>query len=107
MLRRPTLSGAFLVWMFVGSLAVYSWASERMPWLVLHSLLPLVLLAGIGGQTLWNARARLSSRLAMAVVAVAAVGALSSSIAALLLPLRGRERAARAGADVRRPPRDS
>ena len=35
--------------MFVGSLIVYSWASERMPWLILHPLLPLVLLAGIGG----------------------------------------------------------
>ena len=54
-------SALFLVWMFVGSLAVYSWASERMPWLVLHPLLPLVLLAGIGAQALWESRARLSA----------------------------------------------
>ena len=27
-----------------------------MPWLVLHPLLPLVLLAGIGAQALWQAR---------------------------------------------------
>ena len=68
-LAAAELTGAFLVWMFVGSLAVYSWASERMPWLVLHPLLPLVLLAGIGAQALWTSRARLSARLAIAVVA--------------------------------------
>ena len=55
-LRRPTLFGCFLVWMFACSLAVYSWASERMPWLILHPLLPLCLLAGIGGAALWRNR---------------------------------------------------
>jgi uncharacterized protein (TIGR03663 family) len=53
-LRRPTLFRLFLVWHAVLSLAVYSWASERMPWLTLHVLLPLVLLAGIGAQELWQ-----------------------------------------------------
>ena len=58
--RRPAAhaSGALLLWMFVGSLAVFSWASERMPWLVLHPLLPLILLAGLGGQAVWDARRR-------------------------------------------------
>ena len=55
-LRRPTLFRLFLVWHAVLSLAVYSWASERMPWLTLHVLLPLVLLAGIGAQELWQLR---------------------------------------------------
>jgi len=55
-LRRPTLFRLFLVWDAVLSLAVYSWASERMPWLTLHVLLPLVLLAGIGAQELWQLR---------------------------------------------------
>src|SRR5262249_5384804 len=40
-LRRPTLFRAFLVWDAVACLVVYSWASERMPWLVLHPLAPL------------------------------------------------------------------
>jgi uncharacterized protein (TIGR03663 family) len=79
-LRRRTMTDLFLVWTFVCSLAVYSWASERMPWLVLHPLLPLVLLAGIGAQTLWSARGRVVARLAFAVVGLAAVGALYSSI---------------------------
>jgi uncharacterized protein (TIGR03663 family) len=71
-LKRPTLFGAFLVWTFGLSMVVYSWASERMPWLVLHPLLPLVLLAGIGAQVLWGARARLVAKLGL-VVAIAGV----------------------------------
>jgi uncharacterized protein (TIGR03663 family) len=55
-LRQPTVFRLFLVWDAVLSLAVYSWASERMPWLTLHVLLPLVLLAGIGAQALWELR---------------------------------------------------
>jgi uncharacterized protein (TIGR03663 family) len=70
--RRPTLHGAFLVWYLVGTLAIFSWASERMPWLVLHPLLPLVLLAGIGAQALWAARGRLPAQIALGAAAVAA-----------------------------------
>lgn len=45
-LWRPTRFRMFLVWWFIGSLAIYSWAGEKMPWLVIHILLPLMLLAG-------------------------------------------------------------
>ena len=61
--RRPTLLRAFLIWDFVLSLAVYSWANERFSWLVLHPLLPLLLLAGVGVQAIWDARGRRSGRL--------------------------------------------
>jgi uncharacterized protein (TIGR03663 family) len=74
-LKRPTLFRLFLVWHAGVSLAVYSWASERMPWLTLHLLLPIVLLAGIGFQVLW---ARQS-------LARAAAGALAAAGAAFLL----------------------
>ena len=47
---------AFLVWGFALSLAIYSWAGEKFAWLVLHPLLPLILLAGLGVQALWEAR---------------------------------------------------
>jgi uncharacterized protein (TIGR03663 family) len=57
-LRHPTLLRLFLIWGFVVSLIVYSWAGEKFAWLVLHPLLPLLLLAGIGVQVLWNARRR-------------------------------------------------
>jgi uncharacterized protein (TIGR03663 family) len=67
-LRRPTLLRLFLIWDFALSLAIYSWANERFSWLVLHPLLPLLLLAGFGVQAIWDARARWSGRLGLAVV---------------------------------------
>jgi len=70
-LRRPTFLRLYLVWSATLNLIIYSWASERMPWLVLHLLLPLVLLAGVGLQTLWEGRRMLRA----AAVAFAAAGA--------------------------------
>jgi uncharacterized protein (TIGR03663 family) len=68
-LRRQTLLTAFLVWAFVVSLAVYSWAGEKFAWLVLHPLLPLILLAGVAVQAIWTARRRWYGVLGMVVVA--------------------------------------
>jgi uncharacterized protein (TIGR03663 family) len=68
--RRPTLLRLFLVWGFVVSLIVYSWAGEKFAWLVLHPLLPLLLLAGMGMQAIWDARRRWYGKLGF-VVAVA------------------------------------
>jgi uncharacterized protein (TIGR03663 family) len=72
-LRRPTLLRAFLVWAFGLSLAVYSWASEKFAWLVLHPLLPLILLAGIGLQAMWASRDRLGGRIGLGVAIVGAL----------------------------------
>ena len=66
--RRPTLLRLFLVWDFALSLAIYSWANERFSWLVMHPLLPLLLLAGLGVQAIWSARDRLAGRLGIAFV---------------------------------------
>jgi len=71
--RQPTVLRAFLVWGFALSLAIYSWAGEKFAWLVLHPLLPLILLAGLGVQALWDGR---GTRLGRAALAVAAVMAL-------------------------------
>jgi uncharacterized protein (TIGR03663 family) len=46
-LFRPTRFRLFLVWWFVASLGLYSWAGEKMPWLSIHILLPLMLLAAV------------------------------------------------------------
>ncbi|HEX8996272.1 MAG TPA: flippase activity-associated protein Agl23 [Ktedonobacterales bacterium] len=46
-LLRPTRFRIFLVWWFGGSLVIYSWAGEKMPWLAIHILLPLMLLAAV------------------------------------------------------------
>ncbi|NLG29349.1 MAG: TIGR03663 family protein [Chloroflexi bacterium] len=37
-----------LIWWCVGVLAAYTWAGEKMPWLTMHIVLPLHLLAGWG-----------------------------------------------------------
>jgi uncharacterized protein (TIGR03663 family) len=71
--RRRTLLGFFLVWDFLVSLALYSAAGERMPWLTLHPLLPLVLLAGIGVQVLLAHRRALAGRIGLALAVVASV----------------------------------
>jgi uncharacterized protein (TIGR03663 family) len=42
---RTSLFGWFCVYWFVGNFAIYSWAGEKMPWLVPHIATPLVLLA--------------------------------------------------------------
>jgi uncharacterized protein (TIGR03663 family) len=72
-LRRPTLLRAFLIWDFLLSLAIYSWANERFSWLVLHPLLPLLLLAGLGVQAIWDTRARWTRRLGLALVLACAL----------------------------------
>jgi len=45
-LRRPTWLTSFLIWWLVTALVIYSWAGEKMPWLVIHIALPMVLLTG-------------------------------------------------------------
>jgi uncharacterized protein (TIGR03663 family) len=46
-LLRPTRFRLFLVYWFVGNLFIYSWAAEKMPWLSVHIVLPMVLLAAV------------------------------------------------------------
>ncbi len=46
-LARPSRFRMFLVWWFIASLGIYSWAGEKMPWLTIHILLPLFLLSAV------------------------------------------------------------
>jgi uncharacterized protein (TIGR03663 family) len=78
-LRRPTLLRVFLIWDFLLSLAIYCWADERFTWLVMHPLLPLILLAGLGVQAIWDARHGWAGRLGLVVVAVCAAGLVATS----------------------------
>ncbi len=57
-IRKPNFFGQVIAWWACGSLIVYSWAGERMPWLLVHILLPIVILAGLGGQSVWDRRKR-------------------------------------------------
>lgn len=43
-LRRPTWLTTLLIWWVVCALTIYSWAGEKMPWLIIHITTPLVLL---------------------------------------------------------------
>jgi uncharacterized protein (TIGR03663 family) len=70
-LLRPTLPRLFLLWAFLVSLAVYSWAGEKFAWLVLHPLLPLTLLAGVGLQVLWRRRRRIAGAAGLVLATVA------------------------------------
>ena len=81
-LRKPTIIGGFLVWMFVASLTVYSWASERMPWLVIHPLLPLALLAGLGAQLLWLERRRVAAKVGLVAAGLAALASVYFAVEA-------------------------
>jgi uncharacterized protein (TIGR03663 family) len=47
-LIRPNPFRLFLVYWFVGNLIIYSWAAEKMPWLMIFMVMPMTLLAGIG-----------------------------------------------------------
>lgn len=40
------LFALFAIWWTLGSWVLYAWAGERMPWLLVHQVLPLCLLAG-------------------------------------------------------------
>ena len=70
---RPTAMTVFLIVWFAGSLAFYTWASEKFAWLALHPLLPLILLAGIGVEAIWRARRRALKVAGGLVIAVGAV----------------------------------
>jgi len=45
---QPTRFRLFLVYWFVGNLFLYSWAAEKMPWLMIHITMPMLILAAIG-----------------------------------------------------------
>ena len=77
--RRRDFLGSLTVWLAFSGLVIYSYAGERMPWLVLHMLLPVLLLAGMGTQVIWNRRRTLAGQAAALVVAVGLVFTLVSS----------------------------
>ena len=60
----------FLAYWAVGSLAIYGWAREKVPWLTVHPLLPIAILAAIGVARLWPLRERVWVRATLALIAV-------------------------------------
>lgn len=79
--RRPV--GLWFAVMWLGQLAVYSWAGEKFAWLALHPLIPAVLLAGIGAESLVRRARRwapFTRRLAAGFAIVALGGTATSAI---------------------------
>jgi uncharacterized protein (TIGR03663 family) len=62
----------FVLFWAIGSLLLYAWAREKVPWLTVHSLLPLTILAAVGLAGLWRDRREKKPRLAFAVFFVLA-----------------------------------
>ncbi len=76
-LRRPPAEPAplppfiqFVAFWAAGSLAIYAWAREKVPWLTVHPLLPLTILAALGAVRLWKLRPRAWATAALAVAGV-------------------------------------
>ena len=53
-LRKPTWFTSFMLWWGWGALTIYSWAGEKMPWLVIHIATPMVLLTARFLGELWH-----------------------------------------------------
>jgi uncharacterized protein (TIGR03663 family) len=62
----------FVAFWAIGSLLLYAWAREKVPWLTVHSLLPLTILAAVGLAGLWRDRREKRPRLALAACFVLA-----------------------------------
>ncbi|MEP6995132.1 MAG: flippase activity-associated protein Agl23 [Acidobacteriota bacterium] len=60
----------FIVYWAVGSMAIYGWAREKVPWLTVHPLLPITILASIGAAKLWARRQSLVARAGLAIIGV-------------------------------------
>jgi uncharacterized protein (TIGR03663 family) len=44
--EKRTFFNLFLIWWWVWALILYTWAGEKMPWLAIHPLLPMTIMAG-------------------------------------------------------------
>ncbi|GHO89097.1 hypothetical protein KSZ_71030 [Dictyobacter formicarum] len=53
-LRHPNRFRLFLLYWCVGVTGLYSWAGEKMPWMTIHMTMPMLLLAAIGLEPLFN-----------------------------------------------------
>ncbi|HEU5250315.1 MAG TPA: flippase activity-associated protein Agl23, partial [Thermoanaerobaculia bacterium] len=75
--RRPEKRDSpflrFVVFWTIGTVLLYAWAREKVPWLTVHPLLPITILAALGLANLWRDRKEKAARLALGAFAVLAV----------------------------------
>ena len=63
----------FTLFWAIGSLLLYAWAREKVPWLTVHALLPITILAADGVAWLWSVRRETVPRIALALFSVLAL----------------------------------
>ena len=73
LLRSRTFMTLLVLWWTMGTFAIYSWASEMMPWLSLHLVIPLAVLAAIAVQQCLALRRPRLRRLAIAAMLVTGI----------------------------------
>ena len=83
-LVRPNRLRLFLVYWFVGNVAIYSWASEKMPWLMIHMTMPMLLLASIGLEPVVTTLVNLVKNRLAAIVSASVEPALAEGRPAML-----------------------
>jgi uncharacterized protein (TIGR03663 family) len=81
--RRRSMVGAWFLLTAAVQFAVYSWAGEKFAWLAIHPLLPVVLLAGLGGQAVIGRVARMGSGPQTAVATTAGLLAAATLLIAI------------------------
>src|SRR5262249_5454807 len=67
---RPEPFLRFLIFWALASLAIYGWAREKVPWLTVHPLLPITILAAIAFTDIWSRRPARNAQLAIATVLI-------------------------------------
>lgn len=68
----------FLAYWYVGSLGMFSWAGEKMPWLIIHPLLPALLLTAYFVGDIWDSSPLQQGWRAARVAALIGFGILAS-----------------------------
>ncbi len=83
--RKRSIVGGWFVTAAVVQFAVYSWAGEKFAWLAMHPLIPVVLVAGVGGQAVTDrvATAWASRRLRFVPVVAGGIAAVLTTVAAV------------------------
>ncbi len=71
--KRDSAFLRFVLFWAVGSILLYAWAREKVPWLTVHPLLPITILAAVGLANLWRDRRDKQSRIALAALFVTAL----------------------------------
>ena len=83
--RRRSIIGSWFVTAGVVQFAVYSWAGEKFAWLAMHPLIPVVLVAGLGGQAASDrlTNAWVTRRLRFVPIVVGGIAAVLTTVVAV------------------------